>query len=35
VWVGYFVILSGLQTIAMVYLARREFNQLQTKHHGT
>jgi SSS family solute:Na+ symporter len=26
VWVGYFVLLSALQTIVMVYLARREFN---------
>ncbi len=26
VWVGYFVVLSALQTIVMVYLARREFS---------
>ena len=26
-WVGYFVVLSALQTIVMVYLARREFSQ--------
>ncbi|MBW2705909.1 MAG: sodium:solute symporter family protein [Deltaproteobacteria bacterium] len=34
-WVGYFVVLSALQTIVMVSLMRREFNRqyLPAKHH--
>jgi SSS family solute:Na+ symporter len=34
-WVGYFVVLSALQTIVMVYLVRREFKRqdLPAKHH--
>ncbi len=36
-WVGYFVVLSALQTIVMVYLVRRDFKRpdLPAKHHRT